>query len=132
MIKAATQKISVSEIIAIGIGFTNCTLVSLGADGRPLSSTSELQNNPYGWTKLWKHHAAQPYAERIERTLRSFDYELYCDCGQVVSSEWLFPKVLQIFEEAPDVYACTDLFLEAADYITYFLTGNLEIGRAHV
>ena len=125
LIKAATQKISVSEIIAIGIGFTNCTLVSLGADGRPLSSMDEFQNNPYAWTKLWKHHAAQPYAERIERALGLFDYELYCDCGQVVSSEWLFPKVLQIFEEAPDVYARTDLFLEAADYITYFLTGNL-------
>ena len=66
LIRAATQKVNASEIIAIGIGFTNCTLVSLGAAGRPLSSMDEFQNNPYAWTKLWKHHAAQPYAERIE------------------------------------------------------------------
>ncbi|WP_256942255.1 hypothetical protein [Bacillus sp. OV166] len=33
--------------------------------------------------------------------------------GGKISSGWMFPKVLQILREAPDVFDATDIFMEA-------------------
>ena len=35
------------------------------ADGTPLSAVPEYRREPHAWVKLWKHHAAQPQADRI-------------------------------------------------------------------
>ena len=35
------------------------------ADGTPLCQVPELRREPHAWVKLWKHHAAQPEADRI-------------------------------------------------------------------
>ena len=35
------------------------------ADGTPLCRLPELRDEPHAWVKLWKHHAAQPEADRI-------------------------------------------------------------------
>ena len=35
------------------------------ADGTPLCLLDELRREPHAWVKLWKHHAAQPEADRI-------------------------------------------------------------------
>ena len=43
--------------------------------------------------------------------------------GNKISSEWFFPKVWQILDEAPDVYAAADRFIEAADWVIWQLTG---------
>ena len=43
--------------------------------------------------------------------------------GGKVSSEWLMPKLWQILDEAPEVYAAADRFIEAGDWIVYKLTG---------
>jgi len=43
--------------------------------------------------------------------------------GGKISSEWFFPKALQILREAPAVYARADRLIEAADWIVWQLTG---------
>ena len=43
--------------------------------------------------------------------------------GGKISSEWFFPKVWQILDEAPEVYAAADRMLEAADWVVWQLTG---------
>lgn len=121
----ALQKIPAEKIVAIGTDFTNCTVVALSKEGKPLCEMPQFRNCPHAWVKLWKHHAAQSYAERIEAVLREKEIPWFERYGQTVSSEWLFPKLLQIYEEAPELYQATDVFLEAADYIPYWLTGNL-------
>ena len=45
--------------------------------------------------------------------------------GGRVSSEWTYPKLLQILEEAPEVAEKTDVFLEGGDWLTWQLTGQL-------
>ena len=35
------------------------------ADGTPLCMLDDLRGEPHAWVKLWKHHAAQPEADRI-------------------------------------------------------------------
>ena len=43
--------------------------------------------------------------------------------GGLISSEWEFAKGLQILEEAPEVYAAMEQFVEAADWIVWQLCG---------
>ena len=44
--------------------------------------------------------------------------------GGKISSEWFFPKALQILDEAPEVYAAADRLIEAADWVVWQLTGE--------
>ena len=44
--------------------------------------------------------------------------------GFKISSEWEFAKALQVLEEDPDVYARTEHWIEAADWIVWQLTGR--------
>ncbi|MDR7550713.1 MAG: ribulokinase, partial [Armatimonadota bacterium] len=52
-------------IVGIGIDFTSCTVLPTTADGTPLCMLPDCRGQPHAWPKLWKHHAAQPYADRI-------------------------------------------------------------------
>jgi L-ribulokinase len=56
------------EIIGIGVDFTSSTVMPALADGTPLCLLQEFKTEPHAWPKLWKHHAAQAYADRINAT----------------------------------------------------------------
>jgi L-ribulokinase len=111
------------DVIGIGIDFTACTMLPTKADGTPLSTLAEFRANPHAWVKLWKHHAAQPEADRINEVARTLDQGWLDRYGGKISSEWFFSKALQILDEAPDVYAAADRLIEAADWVTWRLTG---------
>jgi L-ribulokinase len=44
--------------------------------------------------------------------------------GGKISSEWLFPKIWETLNKAPQVYEAADRFIEAADWIVLQLTGQ--------
>jgi L-ribulokinase len=83
----------------------------------------ELRANPHAWVKLWKHHAAQPEADRINEVARATDQPWLERYGGRISSEWFFSKALQILDEAPEVYRAADRLIEAADWVVWRLTG---------
>ena len=56
-----------AQVIGIGIDFTACTMLPTRADGTPLCFLAEYRREPHAWVKLWKHHAAQPEADDINR-----------------------------------------------------------------
>jgi L-ribulokinase len=112
-----------AEVVGIGIDFTACTMMPVKADGTPLRALDEWKNNPHAWVKLWKHHASQPQADKINDTARKMGETWLARYGGKISSEWFFSKALQILEEAPDVYRATDRFIEAADWVIWQLTG---------
>lgn len=116
--------ISSGDIIGIGSCFTNCTMMPIDIDGTVLCQKEKFRDKPHAWVKLWKHHGAQPYAEEIEVYAKE-NVDWIWEYGNNVSSEWFFPKVLQIYREAPEIYEKTDVFIEAADWIVYKMTGNL-------
>ncbi len=58
------------QVIGIGIDFTACTMLPVKADGTPLCFLEEYRANPHSWVKLWKHHSAQPYANRLNAIAR--------------------------------------------------------------
>ena len=112
-----------ADVIGIGIDCTACTMLPVKADGTPLSALLEYRDNPHAWVKLWKHHAAQPEADKINETARDMGERWLDRYGGKISSEWFFAKSLQILEEAPEIYAAADRFIEAADWVVWQLTG---------
>ncbi|OGO34794.1 MAG: ribulokinase [Chloroflexi bacterium RBG_16_54_18] len=112
------------QVIGIGIDFTACTMLPVKADGTPLCELPEYRQQPHAWVKLWKHHAAQPEADRINQAAREMGEPWLKKYGNKISSEWFFSKVLQILDEAPHIYKAADRMIEAADWVVWQLTGH--------
>jgi L-ribulokinase len=112
-----------ADVIGIGIDFTACTIMPVKANGTPLMRLPEWKNNPHAWVKLWKHHAAQPEADKINATARQMGEAWLDRYGGKISSEWFFSKVLQILDEAPEIYRAADRVLEGADWAIWQLCG---------
>ena len=113
-----------ADVVGIATDFTACTMVPVLEDGTPLSQVSDLKDNPHAYVKLWKHHAAQPHADRINALARERGEKWLPRYGGQISSEWELAKGLQLLEEAPDVYQRMYKFVEAADWIIWQLCGN--------
>ncbi|HEX5585094.1 ribulokinase [Gaiella sp.] len=113
-----------ADVIGVGIDFTSCTMLPTLADGTPLCLLDELRAEPHAWVKLWKHHAAQPEADRINAIAAERGEPWLARYGGRYSSEWFFSKALQILDEAPEIYARADRLLEAADWVVWQLTGE--------
>ena len=115
--------VSSEDVIGIGIDFTACTMLPTKADGTPLSFLSEWRQRPHAWVKLWKHHAAQPEANRLNAIARETGFgDILERYGGKISSEWFFPKAWQILNEDPGLYAAADRLIEAADWVVWQLT----------
>ncbi|HHW90592.1 MAG TPA: ribulokinase [Clostridiales bacterium] len=112
------------DVIGIGIDFTACTILPTDKAGKPLCFYDEFKSEPHAYVKLWKHHAAQEHANRLNE-IASKRQEKFLDLyGGKISSEWLVPKVMQIAEEAPHIYKAADKIIEATDWIILMLTGQ--------
>ncbi|MEJ3653095.1 ribulokinase [Actinomycetes bacterium KLBMP 9759] len=112
------------DVVGIATDFTACTVLPTLADGTPLCELPELADRPHAYPKLWKHHAAQPHADRINRVAAERGEPWLARYGGRISSEWEFAKGLQLLEEDPLVYARMRHWIEAADWIVWQLCGT--------
>lgn len=119
----ADAGIDPAQVIGIGIDFTACTVLPTMADGTPLCELDEFRTRPHAYVKLWKHHAAQPQADRINALAHKRNEPWIARYGGRISSEWEYAKGLQLLEEDPEIYARTERWIEAADWITWQLCG---------
>ena len=120
----AASGIDPAQVIGIGTDFTASTPLPVLADGTPLNEVPGLESRPHAYVKLWKHHAAQAQADRINELARTREETWLPRYGGLISSEWEFAKGLQLLEEDPELYARMDHFVEAADWIVWQLTGS--------
>jgi L-ribulokinase len=116
--------VSANDVIGLGIDFTSNTMLPVDANGNPLCLKPEFASNPYAWPMLWKHHAAQKYATRMEEIAKARGESFLARYGGKVSSEWMFPRLIQLLEEAPEICAAADRFIEAGDWLVNLLTGS--------
>ncbi len=116
--------VSPADVTGIGVDFTACTLLPVKADGTPLCFLPAYEDEPHAYVKLWKHHAAQDQANRLNRIAEERNEPWLNNYGGKISSEWAVPKIWQVLEEAPAIYEAADRFVEAADWIVWFLTGK--------
>ena len=113
-----------SQVIGIGTDFTACTVLPVLADGTPLCELPEFADRPHAYVKLWRHHAAQGHADRINALAHARGESWISRYGGLISSEWEFAKGLQLLEEDREVYDRMDHFVEAADWIIWQLAGR--------
>ncbi len=111
------------DVIGLGIDFTACTMMPVKKDGTPLCFLPQYRNRPHAWVKLWKHHAAQPEANKLNEIARKLGYKFLDRYGGKISSEWFFPKSWQILDEDPEIYTAADRLIEGADWVVWQLTG---------
>lgn len=113
------------SIVGIGVDFTNCTILPVDENGDPLCFKHEFADRRSAYVKLWKHNSSQPQAGRITDKVYEMNPEWLLRNGGRCSSEWMFPKMLQTLEEDPDIYRAAAHFVEAGDWLTWQLTGQL-------
>lgn len=111
------------QIIGIGIDFTSSTVLPVKRSGTPLCFLDAYRHNPHAYVKLWKHHGAQQYAEKMEEICKARGETLLDLYGGKAFSEWSLPKLWQVLEEAPHIYEAMDDWVEAGDWIVWQLCG---------
>jgi L-ribulokinase len=119
----AAAGIAPAAVVGIATDFTACTVLPTRADGTPLSELPQFTGRPHAYVKLWKHHAAQAHADRINAVAAERREAWLPRYGGLISSEWEFAKALQVLEEDPEVYAAAQRWVEAADWIVWQLSG---------
>ena len=120
----AEAGIDPATVIGIATDFTACTVMPTTANGTPLCQLPGMAGRPHSYPKLWKHHAAQPQADRINALAHERDEPWIARYGGKISSEWQFAKALQLLDEDPEIYQQARRWIEAADWIIWQLCGT--------
>jgi L-ribulokinase len=110
-------------VVGLGIDFTSCTVLPVDAAGVPLCKFPEWRRRPHAWPKLWKHHAAQPVADRLNEVALERSEEFLSRYGGRISSEWYFPKLIELWLDDREIYDEAHAFIEATDWVVQWLTG---------
>ena len=93
--------VDAKDVIGVGIDFTSSTSLPVDQAGCPLCLKTEFAADPYAWPMLWKHHAAQSYANRMTEEAFSRNEAFLERCGGRISSEMMFPRLWQIKTSRP-------------------------------
>jgi L-ribulokinase len=112
------------EVVGIGTDFTASTPMPVLADGTPLCQVAGFEERPHAYVKLWKHHAGQRQADRVNAVAEERGESWLGRYGGRISSEWEFAKALQVLDEDPEAYERMDRWIEAADWIVWQLCGR--------
>lgn len=116
--------VAAEDVIGVGVDFTACTVLPVLEDGTPLCFLDAYKDEPHAYVKLWKHHAAQDLADKMNEVAVERGEPWLQNYGGKISSEWAIPKVWQVLREAPEVYHKAARFIEAADWIIWQMTGK--------
>lgn len=116
--------VNAEDVVGIGLDFTACTILPAKKDGTPLCFLPEYKSEPHAYVKLWKHHAAQAQANKLNEIAEARNEAWLKNYGGKISSEWAIPKIWQVLDEAPEIYDAADTFIEAADWVVWQLCGK--------
>lgn len=108
----AKARVSPAEVIAMSVDTTCCSVVALGADGRPLRPCMI-------WMDVRSAREADEVAATKDAALR-----INGAGAGPVSAEWMIPKSLWIKKHQPDIYNRAAMIGEYQDYINLRLTGQ--------
>ena len=112
------------DISGVGVDFTACTMIPVREDGTPLCYLEEFKSDPESYVKLWKHHAAQNQADRINAVAIERNEPWLSRYGGKVNSEWELPKIMEVYYKSSKVYNSMRYYAEAADWIVWMMTGR--------
>lgn len=119
----AAAGIDPAQVVGIATDFTASTPMPVLSDGTPVCEVPGFEGRPHAYVKLWKHHAGQAQADRINELARERGEDWLPRYGGFISSEWEYAKALQLVEEDPEIFDRMDHWVEAADWIVWQLCG---------
>lgn len=117
-------KLEPGQVAGIGLDVTSSTVLPVDENGWPLCLKDGFSGNPHAWMKLWKHHGANQIAERLTRVAQQRKEPWLKYYGDSVCGEFLIAKTVELAVDAPEIFANTYSFIEAADWLVWLLTGN--------
>ncbi len=110
----------------IGVDTTGSTPLPVDRAGKPLALMPEFADNLAAHAWLWKDHTSHAEAAEITAKAKKVREKYLNKCGGVYSSEWYWSKILHCKRTAPKVFAAAYSWVELADFVPAFVTGNLD------
>ncbi len=126
MAAAKRQGVKPDQVAGIGVDTTGSTPIPVGRDGMPLALKPKFRKKLAAHAWLWKDHTAHAEAAEITAKAAKHKDRYLAKCGGTYSSEWYWSKILHCKRSAPDVFAAAHAFVELADFIPAYLTGNTD------
>jgi L-ribulokinase len=111
------------DVVGLGVDFTSCTVLPVTREGVPVCTLGRWRERRHAWPKLWKHHAAQPIADRLNEVALERGEDFLSRYGGKISSEWYFPKLIELWRDDREIHDAAYGFIEATDWIVWYLTG---------
>lgn len=122
--------ISPDDIVGVGVDTTGSTPLPVDEHCVALGCKPEFRDNLAAQAWLWKDHTSFAEAKEITDKARENGEPYLAKCGGTYSSEWFFSKILHCERVAPDVFAAAYSWMECADFIPAFLTGQTDPKKA--
>lgn len=112
------------RIVGIGVDTTGSTPIPVDRDGVALAMHPEFADEPGAMAWLWKDHTGHAEAAEITERAQKMGLPYLTKCGGVYSSEWYWSKALRCERAYPKVARAIHGWVELADFVPGYLTGN--------
>jgi L-ribulokinase len=117
-----------TRVVGVGVDTTGSTPLPVNSDGVPLALTDEFSSDLAAQAWLWKDHTAHAEAEEITAKASAGNYPYLAKCGGRYSSEWYWSKILHCMRTAPHVARAAVSWVELADFVPAYITGQMQAG----
>jgi L-ribulokinase len=127
-IRAARKAVGLTaeQVVGIGVDTTGSTPIPVNEAGMPLALDRKFAKNLAAQAWLWKDHTSHAEAAEITDKARELGVPYLAKCGGTYSSEWYWSKILHCKRTSPAVFAAAYAWVELADFVPGFITGNLD------
>jgi L-ribulokinase len=112
------------RVVGIGVDTTGSTPLPVDAAGVPLAFQRRFRRRPAAQAWLWKDHTGHAEAAEITAKAQRSKAGYLRKCGGTYSSEWYWSKILRCWRVDPEVFDAAASWVEAADFIPGWITGN--------
>ena len=121
-----TRGFKPDRVIGIGVDTTGSTPIPVDRKGMPLALQTKFKKNLAAHAWLWKDHTSHAEAAEITKKAAKNKDKYLAKCGGVYSSEWYWSKILHCKRSAPAVFKAAYSWVELADFIPGYITGNTD------
>jgi L-ribulokinase len=125
-VREVLRGIDPADVIGIGVDTTGSSPLPVDAAGQPLAFDARFKDNLAAQCWLWKDHTSYAEAAEITESARRRSEPYLAKCGGTYSSEWFWSKILHCARTAPGVFEAAYSWVECCDWVTGYLTGNLD------
>ena len=112
-------------VVGIGVDTTGSTPLPVDRNGEPLAMKPAFRKNLAAQAWLWKDHTSHAEAAEITAAAKKCPDGYLAKCGGTYSSEWYWSKILHCKRTAPKVFDAAYSWVELADFVPAYITGNL-------